>query len=101
MKRQDPFTGEIVTTYQLVRADIDEETLAAIAKATGGEYFRATDARTMSGVLDRIDHLEKTRLTAPKSEKIEELYGAPLAAGIAAFALALLAGETVWQKVAA
>jgi Ca-activated chloride channel family protein len=101
MKRQDPFTGEIVTTYQLVRADIDEETLAAIAKATSGEYFRATDARTMSTVLDRIDHLEKTRLSAPKSERIEELYAAPLAAGIAALALALLAGETVWQKVTA
>lgn len=101
MKRQDPFTGEIVTTYQLVRADIDEETLAAIARATGGEYFRATDTRTMSGVLDRIDHLEKTRLTAPKSEKIEELYSTPLAAGVAALVLALLAGETVWQKVAA
>ena len=101
MKRQDPFTGEIVTTYQLVRADIDEETLAAIAKATNGEYFRATDAHTMGAVLDRIDHLEKTRLSAPKSERIEELYGAPLAAGIAALALALLAGETVWQKVTA
>jgi len=101
MKRQDPFTGEIVTTYQLVRADLDEEALAAIAKATNGEYFRATDARTMGEVLDRIDHLEKTRLTVPKSERIEELYGLPLAAGVAMFALALLSGETVWQKVAA
>jgi Ca-activated chloride channel family protein len=101
VKRQDPFTGEIVTTYQLVRADIDEEALAAIAKTTGGEYFRATDARTMSDVLDRIDHLEKTRLTAPKSEKIEELYGLPLAIGVIALALSLLSGETVWQKVTA
>jgi Ca-activated chloride channel family protein len=101
MKRQDPFTGEIVTTYQLVRADIDEEALAAIAKTTNGEYFRATDARTMSAVLDRIDHLEKTRLTAPKSETIDELYGLPLSAGVVLFALALLSGETVWQKVTA
>jgi Ca-activated chloride channel family protein len=101
VKRQDPFTGEIVTQYQLVRADIDEEALAAIAKTTNGEYFRATDARTMSEVLDRIDHLEKTRLTAPKSEKIEELYGLPLALGVIALALSLLWGETVWQKVTA
>ncbi|HSY50919.1 MAG TPA: VWA domain-containing protein [Thermoanaerobaculia bacterium] len=101
VKRQDPFTGEIVTTYQMQVADLDEEALAAIAKATNGEYFRATDARTMSAVLDRIDHLEKTRLTAPKSEKIEELYGVPLAAGVAMLALALLSGETVWQKVTA
>ena len=99
LKREDPFTGEIVTTYQIVRADIDEEALASIARRTGGEYFRATDARAMSAVLDRIDKLEKTRLTAPKSEKIDELYLPPLAGGFALFALALLGGETVWMKV--
>jgi len=55
IERQDPLTGEIVTTYQLVRADLDEETLAAIARATSGEYFRATDARTMAQILDRIE----------------------------------------------
>lgn len=101
VKRQDPFTGEIVTTYQVMRADIDEETLAAIAKTTGGEYFRATTAKTMGDVLARIDTLEKTRLTAPKSEKVDELYFDPLAAGMLAFALSLLGGETLWLKLSA
>ncbi len=101
IKRQDPLSGEVVTSYQLIRADLDEETLSAIARATGGEYFRATDARTMSAVLDRIDKLEKTRLTAPKSEKVDELYTEPLAAALGALALALAAGETLWQKLSA
>ena len=101
VKRQDSLTGEIVTSYQLIRADLDEETLSAIAKSTGGEYFRATDARTMSNVLDRIDKLEKTRLTAPKSEKVDELYTGPLAAAMGALALALASGETLWQKISA
>jgi Ca-activated chloride channel family protein len=101
LKRQDPFTGDIVTTYQLVRADLDEETLAAIARTTSGEYFRATDAATMSEILDRIDKLEKTRLSAPKSENVQELYLPPLAMGLAALALSLLSGETLWQKVSA
>ena len=100
-KREDPFTGEIVTTYQIVRADIDEESLSSIARTTGGAYFRATDARAMSAVLDHIDKLEKTRLTAPKSEKIDELYLPPLAGGVVIFALALLGGETLWLKVSA
>jgi Ca-activated chloride channel family protein len=101
VKRQDPLTGEIVTTYQLVRADLDEQQLATIAKATGGEYFRATDARTMSDVLDRIDKLEKSRLTGPKNEKIDELYTTPLGAGLGLLALAMLSGETIWQKLSA
>ena len=101
IKRQDPLTGEIVTTYQLVRADLDEQQLGTIAKATGGEYFRATDARTMSDVLDRIDKLEKSRLTGPKNEKIDELYTTPLGAGLSLLALAMLSGETIWQKLSA
>jgi Ca-activated chloride channel homolog len=100
-KVQDPFTGEIVTTYQVVRADIDEETLAAIARTTGGAYFRATTVKTMGDVLARIDTLEKTRLTAPKSEKVDELYFRPLAMGMLAFALSLLGGETLWLKLSA
>jgi len=100
-KLQDSFTGQMVVQYRLVRADLDEETLAAIARVTGGEYFRATDARTMGAILDRIDKLEKTRLNAPKSEKIDELYAGPLAAGLAFFTLALLGGETIWLKLSA
>lgn len=101
LKRQDPITGDIVTTYQLVRADIDEEMLGSIARSTGGEYFRATDARTMGEVLDRINKLEKSRLTGPRNEKVDELYVEPLAAGLAMLALALFSGETLWQKVSA
>jgi len=101
VKREDPLTGEVITSYQLIRADLDEETLSAIAHTTGGEYFRATDARAMSHILNRIDSLEKTRLTAPKSERIDELYTSPLAAALGALALALLSGETLWQKISA
>ena len=101
IKREDPLTGEVVTSYQLIRADLDEETLSAIAKTTGGEYFRATDAKAMSSILNRIDSLEKTRLTAPKSERVDELYTGPLAAALGALALALLSGETLWQKISA
>ena len=55
----------------------------------------------MGEVLDRINRLEKTRLAAPKSEKIDELYLPPLASGFAIFALAMLGGETLWLKVSA
>jgi len=55
----------------------------------------------MGAVLARIDRLEKTRLTAPRSEKVDELYGVPLAAGGGVLAFALLLGETLLRKVSA
>ncbi|HYI13644.1 MAG TPA: VWA domain-containing protein [Thermoanaerobaculia bacterium] len=101
VKRQNPFTGEIETIYTHIRGELDEPTLRAIAAATGGEFFRATDARALALVLERIDALEKTRLTSPRREQIVELYGYPLIAGLAFLGLALLGGETFWLKVAA
>jgi Ca-activated chloride channel family protein len=101
VKRQNPFTGEIETVYQQIRGELDEKTLTTIAKTTGGEFFRATDAQALANVLGRIDALEKSRLAAPKREQIDELYLWPLSAGVALLGLALLAGETLWLKVPA
>ncbi len=101
VKRQNPFTGQIETIYTHIRGELDEKVLSGIASTTGGEYFRATDARALSNVLDRIDQLEKTRLGAPKREQVHELYAYPLATGLGLLLLALVGSETLWLKVAA
>jgi Ca-activated chloride channel homolog len=101
VKRQNPFTGAIETIYTHIRGELDEKTLQGIASTTGGEFYRATDAQALGAVLKRIDALEKTRLTAPKREQIDELYVYPLAAALALLTLALLGGETIWLKVPA
>lgn len=101
IRRQNPFTGEVETLYTQIRGELDEPTLRAIAGATRGEYFRATDARALAGVFARIDALEKTRLTAPKREQIDELYVWPLGAALLLLVLGFVAGETVWMKVTA
>jgi Ca-activated chloride channel family protein len=101
IKRQDPLTGEIQTVYTRIRGEIDEKSLATIASSTGGEYFHATDARALGNVLQRIDRLEKTKLSAPRSEKVDELYVFPLGWGLLAFAASAFFGETFWLKVAA
>jgi Ca-activated chloride channel family protein len=55
----DPILGR---RYINVQADIDEETLKAIADATGGRYFRATDARSLKSIFALIDSMEKTEI---------------------------------------
>lgn len=101
VKRQNPFTGEIESFYQIIRADLDDEMLSRIADTTGGSYFRAVDEAALESVLNTIDTLEKSRLAAPKTRKVDELYPYPLAAGIAIIALSLLLGETVWMRLPA
>ncbi len=98
---QNRLTGEIEVVYQTIRADLDEPMLRRIAERTGGSYFRATDERTLADVLDTIDRLEKTPLAAPPELLVDELYHAPLAAGLLLLALALLTGETLWMRLPA
>jgi Ca-activated chloride channel family protein len=42
---------------------IDEETLEAIAKTTGGKYFRATDTESLEKIYAAIDEMERTEIT--------------------------------------
>ncbi|MEO8215829.1 MAG: VWA domain-containing protein [Acidobacteriota bacterium] len=101
VKVQNRFTGEIETVYQMMRADLDEEMLSAIATRTGGAYFRAVDPNAMQSVLTKIDRLEKTQLSAPRIQTVRELYVLPLAAGLALLTFALTLGETIWLKLPA
>lgn len=54
---------QIVEEGQLITRDdltLDEEQLRAVAQASGGAYFRATDTRALEEIYRRIDELEKT-----------------------------------------
>jgi len=69
---QDPFFGN---RYVYMRADIDDETLTAIAKQTGGEYFRATDTASLLEIFKRIDGMEKTDIKVRHFMRYTELFG--------------------------
>lgn len=54
---------------------VDEEGLKAIADATGGAYFRATDENTLKDIYDTIDRLEKTEQGTQREVRVIDLSG--------------------------
>lgn len=56
------------------KVEIDEEVLTQIAIQTGGEYFRATDNKSLQEVYDRINALEKTKIETNDYTKYNELF---------------------------
>jgi Ca-activated chloride channel homolog len=70
--------------------DLDENTLKAIAKATGGEYFRATDAAALQAVYRQIDRLEPAAGNQQWLRPADEWFTWPLAAAL------LLSVPTAW-----
>ena len=79
---QDPFFGK---RYIYLKADIDEDALTAIAKSTGGRYFRATDSSTLQEIFRQIDGMEKTDVKVRHYVRYAELFPWLLWPGLAAF----------------
>ena len=59
---------------QKVQVDVDEESLKEIANITGGQFFRATDNKSLLKVYEEIDALERTEIEVKEYQNYTELY---------------------------
>ncbi len=57
-----------------IEADLDEDSLRAIASATGGGYWRAEDADALEAIYDQIDRLEKSEVETERILEVDERY---------------------------
>ncbi len=79
-----------------IPVDLDEPMLEYIAEITGGAYFRATDAESLSGVYSKIDALETSEIELKQYTRYEEAF-APFA--IAGLLLILLERFLQYSRV--
>jgi Ca-activated chloride channel family protein len=88
MMVQDFFGSRLVNPS----ADLDEDTLKAIAERTGGAYFRARDAEALARIYEQLDELEPVESDQEAIRPVDELFHWPLAAAfVLTLAAALLA----------
>jgi Ca-activated chloride channel family protein len=85
----------------LLSADVllDEETLTAIAEATGGLYFRAQDAEGLQQIYAEINELEKSEIDIQVFTTFEELMGQWLTVGLGLLAFEFFLRQTVLRRV--
>ena len=67
-----------------------KETLREIADRTGGRYFHAADADTLSDVIEEIDRLERSEITEVRYLEYEHHY-----ASFVVLAIAFMAASAV------
>ena len=78
---------------------VDEELLSQIAAYTGGAYGKATDAKTLSKIIQKIDQLEKTQVKTVKYSQYNEKFPPIAKMAILLLAIYILAGATVFRKI--
>ena len=94
---RNPFTGEQV--YQNEPVDIDEGTLQKIAQMTGGQYYRADNAKRFQQIYAEINKLEKTEEVINKFTQYRELFPWAVACGLVLLLTELVLGQTVFRKL--
>jgi len=92
MMVQDFFGSRLVNPS----ADLDEDTLRAIAERTGGAYFRARDAEALARIYEQLDELEPVESDQEAIRPVDELFFWPLSLSfllvLAALLFAMLPG---------
>ncbi len=93
---QDPFGR---TVYRNVKVEVDEAALKQIADIGGGQYFRATDEKSLEQIYDQIDKLEKSTVELSQYKQYRDLFPWCLGAGLAMVTLQVVLGQTVWRRL--
>jgi Ca-activated chloride channel homolog len=101
----DPRTGKPFTDmlgnimYENQRVQFNEEGLKEVAKIADGQFFRATDTKSLEQIFRDIDKLEKTTVAVKKYQQYRDLFPACIMAGCSLFVAQILLSQTIWKKL--
>jgi Ca-activated chloride channel homolog len=79
--------------------DVDEKTLEAVARETGGLFYRATDTDSLKKIYEQINRYETSAQTVQKFEHVEELYRWTLYPALGLLGLSLLLRQTRFRRL--
>jgi Ca-activated chloride channel family protein len=91
--------GPLGLRYETMPVQIDEQLLSEVARMSGGRYFRATDAASLSNIFGEINRLEKTPVAELVYRRYDEAYRWPLGIGLLALALEIVVAATFAVRV--
>jgi Ca-activated chloride channel family protein len=95
-----PFTdmlGNIM--YQNQRVQFNETGLREVAKIAEGQFFRATDTKSLEQIFRDIDKMETTTVAVKKYQQYRDLFPACIMAACGLLAAQILLSQTIWKKL--
>jgi Ca-activated chloride channel family protein len=101
----NPQNGKPVTDmfgnimYQNLRVHFNEAGLKEVAKIADGQFYRATDTKSLEQIFSDIDKLEKTTVSVKKYQQYRDLFPVCIATGLGLLFAQLLLSQTVWKKL--
>ena len=98
--RQGPMTdmlGNIL--YQNQRVEFNEAGLRQVAQIANGQFFRATDTKSLEQIYSDIDKMEKSTVAVKKYQEYRDLFPVCIASACGLLVAQLLLSQTIWKKL--
>lgn len=89
--------GNVV--YQNQRVHFNEAGLKEVAKIADGQFFRATDTKSLEQIFGDIDKLEKTTVSVKKYQQYRDLFPGLVMVGCGLLIAQILLAQTIWKKL--
>lgn len=94
-----PIQTQYGIRYQNMPVEIDEDMLRQVASMTSGEYFRATNNKTLKDIYTNIDQLEKTKIEVKEFRRYTELFYDFLIIALIVLLAEIILRNTVYRKI--
>jgi Ca-activated chloride channel family protein len=101
----NPRTGKPYTDmlgnimYQNQRVEFNEAGLKEVARIADGQFYRATDTKSLEQIFNDIDKLEKTTVAVKKYQQYRDLFPVCIMAGCSLLLAQALLSQTIWKKL--
>ena len=101
----DPRNGSAVTDalgnvlYQWATVSFNETGLKEIARIADGQFFRASDTKSLEEIYRDIDKMEKTTVSMKKYQQYRDLFPICIMSGFGLLVAQLILSQTIWKKL--
>ena len=101
----NPVTGRVATDvegnilYQTIQVSFNEAGLKEVARIANGQFYRATDTRSLENIFRDIDQLEKSTVSVKKYQEYRDLFPICIMSGAGLLIAQLLLSQTIWKRL--
>ncbi len=85
--------------YQRAAVSFNETGLKEVAKIADGQFFRATDTKSLETIYRDIDKMEKSTVSAKKYREYRDLFPLCIMSGCGLLIGQILLSQTIWKKL--
>lgn len=85
--------------YQRQPVQFNEAGLKEVARIADGQFYRATDTKSLEAIYQDIDKLEKSTVNVKKYQEYRDLFPFCIMGGCGLLLAQLLLAQTIWRKL--